>query len=122
MGILNIKVNIFMKTLLATTLLVVCVTAQATPRERNLQVMCGSKQEWTMTAEKYGEELVMAAPAPNKETIISLWANFITGTSSWVTHVVATDEWCMMGIGDELLIPKDSPLNDKPIGTRTIFK
>lgn len=105
---------------LSLAAILLALVSQVHARERTLQVACGTKQEWTMTAEKYGEELVVAAPAPNKETIVSLWVNFETGTSSWVTHVVATDEWCMTGMGEKLLIPKDSPLN-RSLGTRTKY-
>lgn len=96
-------------------------TAFAEPQQKTIRFMCGSKEEWFMTADKYGEDLVVAAPAPNGETIISLWANFATGTSSWVTQVIKTDEWCMMGIGDKLMIPKDSPL-DGTVGTKVNYK
>jgi hypothetical protein len=45
-----------------------------------------------------------------------------TGTSSWVTKLTATNEFCMIGVGTEVIIPKDSPLQDVPVGTRIIFK
>jgi hypothetical protein len=111
-----------MKPYLAAILLaLIAHSAYAEPRQKTIQFMCGSKEEWFMTADKYGEELVLATPAPNSETIISLWVNFNTGTSSWITQVIQTDEWCMMGIGQQLMIPKDSPLNST-IGTKVNYK
>jgi hypothetical protein len=106
---------------LAMAAILLALVSQGYARDKTIQVACGTKEEWVMTANKYGEELVIAAPAPNRETIVSLWVNFATGSSSWVTHVVATDEWCMTGIGEKLLIPKDSPLNNLT-GTRVIYK
>ncbi len=96
--------------------------AQAEPHSKTIRFMCGSREEWLLTAEKYNEDLVLAAPSPNKETVISLWVNFETGSSSWITQIVETDEWCMTGLGDKVLIPEGSPLKDSPIGKRVTFK
>jgi hypothetical protein len=111
-----------MKKILAAILLATIATAaNAEPRTRQIRFMCGSFEEVEMTMEKYGEKLVLATIAPNKETINMLWANFETQTSSWFVHDLKTNEYCMMGVGDEMLIPKESPLNSE-LGTKTLYK
>ena len=74
------------------------------------------------TMEKYGEYLVIGSIAPNKKTANLLFVNFETQTTSWFIHDIQADEYCMIGVGDELIIPDDSPLKDTPLGTKTIFK
>jgi hypothetical protein len=54
--------------------------------------------------------------------LFSLWVNKKTGTSSWVAKEMSTNEFCMIGVGTEIIVPKDSPLQDVPVGTRIIFK
>lgn len=111
-----------MKKILAAILLATIAAAtNAEPRSRQVKYMCGSLEEVKATMEKYGEQLVMASVAPNKLTINILYVNFETQTSSWFVHDLETDEFCMMGIGDNLLIPKDSPLN-LGTGLRTVYK
>ena len=95
----------------------------AEPRARQLRVMCGSLEDVTVTMEKYGETLVMASMAPNKETMNLLYVNFETQTSSWFVRDIGSDEYCMVGVGDNLHIPKESPLNlGTGIGTKTLYK
>ncbi len=113
-----------MKNLLAAILLATtALAANAEPRARKIQSMCGSLEDVTITMEKYGEKLVMASLAPNKETANLLYVNFETQTSSWFIHDLNTNEYCMIGVGENLHIPKDSPLNTGTgIGTKTIYK
>ena len=101
-----------MKTFLAAILLAtLALAANAEPRQRKIQTMCGSLEDVQITMEKYGERLVMASIAPNQETINLLYVNFETQTSSWFVQDLQTNEYCMLGVGDNIMIPKDSPLN-----------
>lgn len=112
-----------MKTLLAAILLATtALAANAEPRSRQIRFMCGSLEDVQMTMERYGEHLVIGSIAPNKKTANLLFVNFETKTTSWFIHDIQTDEYCMMGVGDDLIIPDDSPLNEAPIGTKTIFR
>lgn len=103
-----------MKRLLFILLLSVSAIAAAEPHPRKLQTMCGSAEEMQITVDKYEETLVMASMAPDKKTVNILWVNFETQTSSWFIHDLDNDEYCMIGVGVDVLIPKNSPLN---IGT-----
>lgn len=113
-----------MKTLLAAILLAtVAAAAQSEPRPRRIQMMCGSFNDVQLTMEKYGETLVMASLAPDRKTSNLLFVNFETQTSSWFIQDVETDEYCMAGVGDNIHIPQDSPLNTGTgIGTKTQYK
>jgi hypothetical protein len=73
--------------------------------------------------EKYNEKLVMATQSPNKLTVNLVYANFETQTTSWFIHDLQTDDYCMLGVGDQIYIPDSSPLNKETgIGTRIIYK
>jgi hypothetical protein len=113
-----------MKTILAAILLATTVlVATAEPRSRQIQVMCGSFEDVEITMEKYGEKLIMATQSPNKLTVNLVYANFETQTTSWFVHDLQTDEYCMLGVGDQIYIPDQSPLNiGTGIGTRIIYK
>lgn len=113
-----------MKKLLAAILLAtIALAATAEPRQRKIQTMCGSLEDVQLTMEKYGEKLVMASIAPNQQTINLLFVNFETQTSSWFVQDLETNEYCMLGIGDNIMIPKDSPLNTGTgIGTKILYK
>lgn len=101
-----------MKTLLAAILLATtALAANADPRPRKIQTMCGSLEEVNMTMEQFGEKLVMASIAPNQETVNLLFVNFETQTSSWFIQDLESNEYCMIGVGNSIMIPKDSPLN-----------
>ena len=112
-----------MKQFLAAILLVTTIlSASAEPRARQIRFMCGSLEEVQMTVDKYGEKLIVASLAPNKETVNLLYVNFETQTSSWFLHDLQTDEYCMAGVGDQLHIPKESPLNTGTgIGTKISY-
>ena len=112
-----------MKSLFAAIILAgVVQIAAAEPNQKLIKVMCGTKEEFKMTAEKYGEEPIYVGINKGGGQVTSLWANLTTGTSSWVTQVLMTGEWCMIGVGNEHFIPEDSPLKSAPIGTRTTYK
>ena len=108
--------------LFAAILLASLSAANAEPRSRQIRLMCGSIEDVNATMEKYGEKLVLASLAPNKETVNLLYVNFETQTSSWFIHDLQTDEYCMAGVGDQLHIPKDSPLNLAPVGKRILYE
>jgi hypothetical protein len=110
-----------MKTFMAATLLATSFAAQAVT-ERNMKVICGSQEEMAATLEVYQEIPYIVGVNKESGTLLSLWVNMKTGTSSWVTKLVATNEFCMIGVGTEVIIPKESPLQEVPVGTRTIFK
>lgn len=110
------------KSLAAILLATTALAAYAEPRARQIRFMCGSLEEVEMTMEKYGEKLIMATQAPNELTVNLLYANFETHTSSWFIHDLQTDEYCMMGVGDKIYIPDESPLKNTPIGTRVIYR
>lgn len=99
-----------MKTLLAATLLAITVSANADTRPRLIQTMCGSYEDMITTMETYGEELVIASMSANKKTVNMVWVNFKTKTSTWFIHDKEKNEYCMAGTGEDLMIPKDSPL------------
>ncbi len=112
-----------MKLLLATILLVTLGSVVAEPRTRQIQFTCGSYEDVEITMEKYGETLVMATQSPNKQTVNLVFANFETQTTSWFVHDLQTDEYCMLGVGDQIYIPDHSPLNKGTgIGTKIIYK
>jgi hypothetical protein len=113
-----------MKTILAAILLATTVlAATAEPRSRQIQAMCGSFEDVEITMEKYGEKLVMATQSPNKLTVNLVYANFETRTTSWFIHDLQTDEYCMLGVGEQIFIPEHSPLNNSTgIGTKIIYK
>jgi pyridoxal/pyridoxine/pyridoxamine kinase len=111
-----------MKTLLAAILLATLTTASsAEPISRQIRLMCGSLEDVQATMEKYGEKLIVASLAPNKKTVNMVYINIDSQTSSWFIHDIDSDMYCMSGVGDNLLIPKDSPLN-QGIGERTSYK
>ena len=111
--------NYFLAILLAT----LTTVTLAEPRARQIRFMCGSLEDVEVTMEKYGEKLVMASMSPNKETMNLLFVNFETQTSSWFLRDLQTDEYCMMGVGDNIHIPKESPLNlGTGIGAKTLYK
>ena len=99
-----------MRHFFALLLLSICLVAQAEPRSRQIQLMCGSEEEALLTVEQYGEKLITATLSPNKRTVNLLYINFETQTSSWFIHDLQTDEYCMMGVGNQIYIPKESPL------------
>ena len=113
-----------MKTKILTSLLLLTsALVAAEPHSRRLQVMCGSLEDVEITMEKYGETLVLASLAPNKQSMNLLYVNFETQTSSWFIRDFDSDEYCMAGVGDNLHIPKDSPLNlGTGIGAKVIYK
>jgi len=111
-----------MNKLLAAILLITATSVYAEATQRTIQVICASKEEFKATVEKYDEDPVYVGINKESGTVTSLWANLKTGTSSWVTQVLATGEWCMIAVGSEQFIPKDSPLKDAPIGTQTTYK
>jgi hypothetical protein len=111
-----------MNKLLAAILLVTTLLVYAEPHQRSIKVVCASKEEVKATVEKYGEEPIYVGLNKENSVVTSLWANLKTGTSSWITQVLATGEWCMIAVGTEQFIPEDSPLKDAPIGTKTKYK
>ena len=110
-----------MKTFMAATLLATTFAAQAATN-RDLKVVCGTKEEMAATLEVYQEIPYIVGVNKEAGMLFSLWVNTKTGTSSWVAKIMSTDEFCMMGVGTEVIIPKDSPLQQVPVGTRVIFK
>lgn len=113
-----------MKTTLAAILLATtALLATAEPRSRQIKFMCGSFEDVEITMEKYGEKMVLATQAPNGTTVNILYANFETKTTSWFVHDLQTDEYCMLGVGDKIYTPDDSPLRENSkFGTRIIYK
>jgi hypothetical protein len=111
-----------MNKLLAAVLLITATLVHAEPVQRTLKVVCASKEEVKATVEKYGEEPVYVGINKEAGVVTSLWANLKTGTSSWVTQILVTGEWCMIAVATEQFVPEDSPLKDSPIGTRTKYK
>jgi hypothetical protein len=111
-----------MNKLLAAILLMTSASVYAEASQRTVRVICASKEEVKATVEKYGEEPVYVGINKESGQVTSLWVNLKTGTSSWVTQVLATGEWCMIAVGSEQFIPEDSPLKDAPIGTKTKYK
>jgi hypothetical protein len=113
-----------MKNLLAAILLATIATAAiAEPRSRKIQVMCGSFEEVEITTEKYGEKLILATQSPGEQTVNLVYVNFDTQTTSWFIHDLQTDDYCMMGVGDKIFIPDNSPLDKKiTFGTKIIYK
>ena len=105
--------------LLATTAL----AATAQPRQRQIQLMCGSFEDVEKTMNQYGEKMIMATQAPNEQTVNLVYANFETETTSWFVHDLQTDEYCMVGVGKRIYIPDDSVLKKGiGVGTRIIYK
>lgn len=100
-----------MRHFIALFLLSICFVAHAEPRARQIQFMCGTEEQALVTIQQYGEKLITATLAPNKRTVNLLYINFATQTSSWFIHDLQTDEYCMMGVGDQIYIPKESPLD-----------
>ena len=110
-----------MKTFVAAILLATVVTAQAVTN-KDMKVVCGTQEEMAATLEVYQEVPYILGVNKESGVVLSLWVNMKTGTTSWVTKLVATNEYCMMGVGTQVVIPEDSPLQDVPVGTRVIFK
>jgi len=113
-----------MKTILAAILLAtIASAANAEPRSRKLQSMCGSFEDVEATMEKYGEKLIMATQSPNEQTVNLVYVNFETETTSWFIHDLQTNEYCMVGVGKKIYIPDESPLKQgTAFGIKTIFK
>jgi hypothetical protein len=111
-----------MNKLLAAILLITTALVYAEPHQRSITVVCASKEEVKATVEKYGEEPIYVGINKENSVVTSLWVNLKTGTSSWVTQVLATGEWCMIAVGTEQFIPEDSPLKDSQIVTRIPHK
>jgi len=117
-------IYISMKNLLAAILLATIATvAIAEPRSRQIRFMCGSFEDVEVTMEKYGEKLVMATQSPNEQTVNLVYANFETQTTSWFIHDLQTDEYCMVGVGNKIYVPDESPLKQGiGLGVRIIYK
>ena len=112
-----------MKKLVAAILLATCgLAVHAEAELRSLSVVCGSPEEMAKTLEAYQEVPFIVGVNKEAGLLLSLWVNLKTGTSSWVTKIIATNEFCMMGTGTQVIIPKESPLQEVPTGTRVIFK
>ena len=111
-----------MKTLVVAILLAFTITAHAEITEKTVTMTCGTQEDFAQTAKKYKEIPILAAPNTESLVIYSLWANLETETTSWVIQFPTTNEWCMMGISNEIIIPDISPLSSAPIGTRIKFK
>ena len=113
-----------MKNLLAAILLAtLALAATAEPRSRQIRFMCGSYEDVEVTMEKYGEKLVMATQSPDQQTVNLVYTNFETQTTSWFIHDLQTNEYCMLGVGDKIYIPDDSPLNKgTATGIRTSYR
>jgi len=113
-----------MKNLLAAILLAtIALAANADPRSRQIRFMCGSYEDVEATMEKYGEKLIMATRAPDEQTVNLVYANFETQTTSWFIHDLQTNEYCMLGVGDKIYIPDQSPLKQGTgLGTRILYK
>jgi len=108
------------KILAAILLAITASAANAEPRPRQIQMMCGSFDDVEVTMEKYGEKLIMATQAPNEQTVNLVYANFETETTSWFIHDLNTDEYCMVGVGKRIYIPDDSVLKQGiGVGIRT---
>ncbi len=114
----------YMKTILAAIFLATVTSiSNAEPHPRQVRFMCGSLEELEMTVEKYGEKMVIATQSPDERTVNMLYVNFETQTSSWIIHDLATNDYCMIGVGKAIHIPDDSPIKQGiGIGTRTIYK
>ena len=110
-----------MKTFVAAILLATVVNAPAVTN-KDMKVVCGTQEEMAATLEVYQEVPYILGVNKESGVVLSLWVNMKTGTTSWVTKLVATNEYCMMGVGTQVVIPEDSPLQDVPVGTRVIFK
>lgn len=111
------------KILAAILLAITAIAANAEPRSRPIQVMCGSFEDVEKTMEQYGEKLIMATQAPNEQTVNLVYSNFETETTSWFVHDLRTDEYCMVGVGKRIYIPDDSVLKKGiGVGTRIIYK
>lgn len=111
-----------MKTILAAILLAtIALAANAEPRSKQIRFMCGSFEDVEVTMEKYGEKLLMATQSPNGQTVNLVYVNFETNTTSWFIHDLQTDEYCMLGVGDKIYIPNESPLKQE-MGVKTIYK
>jgi hypothetical protein len=110
-----------MKTFVAAILLATVVNAPAVTN-RDMKVVCGTPEEMAATLEVYQEIPYLVGVNKESRMLFSLWVNMTTGTSSWVTKLTDTNEFCMIGVGTEVIIPKDSPLQEVPVGTRIIFK
>ncbi len=113
-----------MKNVLAAILLAITASAaNAEPHTRQVRFMCASFEELEMTVEKYEETLVVATKAPNGRTVNMLYMNFETQTSSWIIHNLETDEYCMIGVGDAIHIPENSPIKQGTgVGTKVLYK
>ena len=113
-----------MKTISAAILLAtIASVASAEPKSRQIKFQCGSFEDVEVTMEKYGEKLIMATQSPNERTVNLVYANFETHTTSWFIHDLQTDEYCMLGVGDKIYIPDESPLKQGVgLGVRTIYK
>ena len=105
-----------MKTFMAAILLATSFAAHAELHERTVKVVCGSQEEFLMTAKKYEEVPYIAGVNQDQRTITSLWGNMQTGTTSWIMHLSDTDEWCMIGVGSKIIIPESSPFQNVPVG------
>jgi len=110
-----------MKTFVAAILLATVVNAQAVTN-RDMKVVCGTQEEMAATLEVYQEIPYLVGINKESGMFFSLWVNMKTGTSSWIAKLVSTNEFCMIGVGTEVIVPKDSPLQEAPVGTRIIFK
>ena len=110
-----------MKTFVAAILLATVVNAPAVTN-KDMKVVCGTQEEMAATLEVYQEVPYILGVNKESGVVLSLWVNMKTGTTSWVIKLVATNEYCMMGVGTQVVIPEDSPLQDVPVGTRVIFK
>jgi hypothetical protein len=111
-----------MKTFMAAILLATVATKTQAVTERNMKVICGTQEEMAATLGVYQEVPYLVGVNKQDGVLHSLWVNMTTGTSSWVTKITDTNEFCMIGTGTEVIIPKDSPLQEIPVGTRIIFK
>lgn len=95
------------------TLMFVCSAAVAELDRKDVSVVCGNKKDLDATLKKFNETPIIASYSKADNVAFALYGNIETGTTTWVAHLLGTDEYCSFGSGDTIAIHKNSILQPK---------
>ena len=101
-----------MKHILSTILLVSIFTnVNAEIYEKSVTVVCGSQKDLEKTIKKYREKPVVASVHVTDTTVLTVYGNLETGTSTWVSYVPSLKEYCVFGSGNKLMTTATPKIN-----------
>ena len=96
-----------MKKLLAI-LMFLSIAAHAEIHEKTITVNCGDEKEFKLLVQAFKETPIVMATDEEDNVVLMVWANKETKTSTWIAYLPGTKEYCTVGSGTALSLPKRS--------------